>query len=188
MRLSLRGLWDGTPAPLGVGGEARVDRFGDALSLAWDVALPATPRVPEGAAGFLDGLWEYDVIELFLTASVAADPSPVYVEIEAGPAGHWLALAFSGGRQRAAELRDIHPRIESDLEGLRWRGRLDVELASLEPYLPADAALRGLAAFCTRDSEGERLYLCSQPLPGEQADFHRPSAWTKLTASRAPAP
>ena len=179
-RLSLRGTWDGAPAPAHVGGTAALELRDGLLRFTWDVGLPGPPRVPATPPAFLDGLWEHDVVELFVTASPPDDPSPEYVEIEVGPAGHWLALSFRGVRRGEAELRSPAPSITTRVdEHGRWVGSFEAPAR-----FPGGASLRGLAALCTTLADGSRLYLCSQPLPGERADFHQPRAWSRITAGR----
>lgn len=176
MEVPLDRLWDGRPAPAGAGGVARLVAGPDRVGLAWDLGLLGPPSLPVAAPGFLDGLWSYDVVELFLAP---ADPQRTgYLELEVGPAGHWLALAFCRVRERAAELRAAKPRIRTEVSAARWRGELGFDLAGLEGLLGAPP-WRGLVT-AVLGAGGARLHLAWPPLPGEAPDFHQPGAFAAL--------
>lgn len=177
MRLELRRPW-GAPTPSALGGDVTLDAS-DRLTLDWNLTLPATPRVPGDMPGYLDGLWGYDVIELFVTASPPR-ARPRYVELEAGPGGHWLALAFDGVRKRSAELHDLAPRISQRVVGTRWTGRLECDGAVIARHA-GPPPWRGLACLVAGGARGtERVHLTSAPLPGDAPDFHQPEHWPPL--------
>lgn len=190
--LPLRAAWNGAPASAGLGGDARLAIEADALVLSWDLAFPEPLRIPAAEPGYLDGLWEHDVVELFLTRDEPSAAEPSYLELEFGPGGHWLALAFRGVRRRAGELRDLAPVLSNDARSGRWRGSARIPLGALEGHVElgpgGDARFRGLAAACTATPSGARAYLCSRALPGERADFHQPAAWGEIRAGREAAP
>lgn len=173
MMIHLTQLWNGEPAPAGHGGRAALTLDGGLLSLSWDVALSREPLVPAGPAGFTDGLWERDCIELFL-CSRKGDGR--YLELEVGPAGHWLALAFSGVRERRGELRELDPELSQEVQPGRWRGRCSLPAMLVEKHAGA-APWKGLLAAVTGDS---RPHVCWPRLPGERPDFHQPAAWAPL--------
>lgn len=169
MDLELRHLWNGAPAPDGVGGRVTLQSSGGVLALEWELALPGKARIPASPPGFTEGLWEWDVVELFLRSGPDR-----YLELELGPGGHWLALTFRGVRQRSAELRDLRPGLKNELSAGLWRGRAEVplELAGPRPWTGLVTAVLGSGAG--------RLYLSWPPLPGVQPDFHQPQAWAAL--------
>ena len=53
-------------------------------------------KPPEAAAGYLMGLWDYEVVEIFFLNSKTEE----YLELEFGPHGHFLALKFKGERKQ----------------------------------------------------------------------------------------
>lgn len=121
---------------------------------------------PPGAPGVLDGLWDYEVSELFIASS-----SGRYVEVEVGPWGHQLVLAFSEPRQRQADPLRLDW-LEVIRSGDRWRARGCVG-RSLIP----DGADRA-AAFAMR-GVAPRRHLTSCPLPGPTPDFHQPHSFPR---------
>lgn len=162
----------------------------DRLELSWDLRIPGVPRIPPAAVGFLDGLWEWDVVELFLRP---AQPTPAsglaYVEMEVGAGGHWLGLAFAGVRQRARELRDLAPLVVSEAAGGRWRGRAEIPLVTIVS-LVGEEPWCGLVAAClggpgeTGPAGKARACLTWPALPGAEPDFHQPQAWAPLSPRR----
>lgn len=112
---------------------------------------------PSTPAGECEGLWRYEVVELFLLGAAGH-----YLEIELGPHGHHL----SGIRQVTRTLsptRCIPHTSES-----RWQGALTLNLdKSLPPFSHVNAyAIHGQGA--------ERRYLAAFPVLGETPDFHQP--------------
>lgn len=129
--------------------------------------------IPEMAPGLMDGLWEHEVVEVFVAS--AAEPS-VYTEIELGPAGHHLGLRFDGIRRRKGTPFGFS--FEAERGAGRWGGRAFIEASRLPapPWRINAFALHG---------EGERRrYLLAHRLPGETPDFHQPAdfpGWSTLS-------
>ena len=189
MDIDLTCLWNGRKPPRGYGGRARVALRQRRLELSWTLRTPLPPRIPEGPAAFVDQLWEWDVVELFLVSERDAESTnPRYVELEFGAGGHWLGLAFEGVREQVAELRDLAPLIITDVETGRWRGQAVMPLAVLEPRL-GPRPWRGLVAAVLpgpKEHEGqrERLHSCWPSVPGARPDFHQPASWATLVQVR----
>ena len=128
--------------------------------------------LPAAAPGLMDGLWEHEVVEVFVAS--AAEPS-VYTEIELGPAGHHLGLRFDGIRRRGGAPFGFS--FEAQRTAGRWRGHAFVEASRLpkRPWRINAFALNGLGQ--------RRRYLLAHRLPGETPDFHQPGdfpAWSAL--------
>ena len=172
MQARLDRTWNGEALAEADVGNVALSSAGERLALSWDIPLAAPGRAPDTPAGFTDGLWEHDVVELFLAD---ASESERYFELEIGPRGHWLALTFDGVRARSAELRDLRLDLMQDMTDGRWCGRATFPSTDL-----ADSIGRGpfkiLFAACLGHGETRRLR-CSPPLPGEMADFHQPERW-----------
>jgi hypothetical protein len=175
-RLVIDQCWNGAPAPSGLRVSATLAIHGSHLTLAWDVALAGPPRVPDEPPGWLDGLWGWDVLELFVRGAARER----YVELEFGPAGHWLALSFDGVRRRSAELADLPVAVSNDVAGTRWRGRAVLPVSAIERHVGPRPWSGLVAAALGGGPAGERVHLASAILPGAQPDFHQPDAWPSL--------
>lgn len=158
--------WDG--APVDDVAAFALARDADHLIVAWVAPLHDDPR-PAAPPGLLDGLWQHEVVEVFL-----AGPDGHYLELEVGPHGHVLGLSFDSVRHRAG------PPWAAEVATRRrdgwWVGRARVPAARL-PALP----WRGHAA---RIHGTPRRYLTSADLSGPTPDFHQPHRWPAW----APAP
>lgn len=151
--------WDG--APVGEDERTIVDLRLDPDRLEIDVRAPHHGDLPPpGPARSLDGLWAFEVVELFLLG--AADR---YLEIELSPHGHHLALALCGPRHVTQRLEALG--FEARIEGDRWSGRATAPAA----WLP-----KGLArgnAYAMHGVGAARRHLAAFPPGGDAPDFHR---------------
>ncbi len=176
MMIHLTQLWNGEPVPRGHGGRAALTLDAGLLALSWDLALPDEPRLPDAPEGFVHGLWEHDVIELFLCSR--SNPGR-YLELEFGPGGHWLALAFSGIREGATELSELDPELRNEVQPGRWRGRAALPIALVAKHA-GPAPWKALVATVTGEA---RVHACWPRVPGQAPDFHQPAAWAPVLPS-----
>lgn len=145
----------------------------DANSLTIELDAPfhgdAPPASPEGSC---PGLWEYEVVELFLLGT-----DERYVEIELGPHGHFLVLTLHGSRQIVADGHPLEYRCQRR-EG-RWRAAavLDARL------LPA--GLERYNAYAIHGSGKGRRYLAAHEVVGSMPDFHRLERFAPLNWNEA---
>ncbi len=158
LRLPIESTWDGHP----IGDDEAVDVTIHSAPRGWQVEVVApyhgdTP--PDTPAGLLDGLWEYEVVELFI-----AGPRAQYLELEMGPLGHILVLCFDGLRHRAGP--PIAVEYHARITGSRWTGCacLPTDLLPPGPHRANAHAIHG---------EAPRRYLSHRATPGDQPDFHR---------------
>ena len=160
MSLTLRvdKTWDGRPCEAieVVEIELRVDA--DELHITIDAPYHGDAP-PPGPAGSYDGLWEYEVVEVFLLGG--ADN---YVELEFAPHGHYLALALLGPRRRLGELPIEY---YAHIVGERWRGSASIPRATLPD------AVTALNAYAIHGKGDARRYLAHAAVPGDAPDFHR---------------
>ncbi len=163
MDLSIRTYWDGTPAPQA--DWAQLSLRLDTTHLHVHVEAPfRNDPSPERPSGFCEGLWEFEVVELFLFGA-----NDQYLELELGPYGHYVALVFAGARNRVAVINDL--KVSCSRSVGSWSGDLKLPRAALP------AGLFGLNAFAIRGVDDERGYFALVPTPGDQPDFHRLDCW-----------
>jgi len=138
------------------------------------------PTAPPSSS--LDGLWNYEVVEFFIKGKLDK-----YIEMEMGPHGHYLILAFDGYRQcfkRAIEPISYQAQISED--GTRWTGRLVVSMDILPPSTGIPNALFSYNAYALYD-DPDRQYCCAYPPVAknyptyENPDFHRLELFQKLS-------
>lgn len=119
---------------------------------------------PSTPAGECEGLWRYEVVELFLLGTAGH-----YLEIELGPHGHHLIYHLSGIRQVARTLSPT--RCKTHTSESRWQGDLTLNLdKSLLPF-------RHVNAYAIHGQGAERRYFAAFPVPGETPDFHQPGSF-----------
>jgi hypothetical protein len=167
--------WDGGPA--GAGERARVALALAARGLAVEVDAPfhrdPPPATPPGPT---PGLWEHEVVELFVAGE--GPPETVeYTEIELAPGGHYLVLRFRGVRQRLAAGLPLDYR--AAVADGRWRGVARLPLSTLPP------PPWRIAAFALHGAGPDRRHLASVPLPGPRPDFHQPHRFPRLAVPHA---
>jgi len=115
---------------------------------------------PHGPARSLDGLWEFEVVELFLLGE-----SRHYLELELSPHGHYLALQLQGCRVRVSE--DLPLEVHCEVRGQRWTGSATI------PGRLLPEGLHSCNAYAIHGIETRRRYLAAYPVRGSQPDFHR---------------
>lgn len=160
-RIVITHLWDGSPADPAehVALELLAAPARERLQIAIDAPFHADPPPPD-AIGHTPGLWNFEVVELFL---FGADSR--YLELEFGPHGHHLVLELHGVRTPVREVPQLHYR--SELAHDRWRGSAEIPAALLPP---------GVARWNAHAIHGlghARRYLSAIPAGGEKPDFHR---------------
>ncbi len=178
MKLTLAHLWDGQPVPASEHVHLALGEWEGGLEIRVDAPGPFDPP-PPGPAGPCWGLWEHEVVEVFV-----AGPGPAYTEIELGPHGHHLVLRLEGTRQvvqRELPLDysvsgAVGPQAEGPQAEGRWQGvaRLDRNLLPPGPHR--------LNAYAIRGEAGARRFLAWQAVPGEEPDFHQLSCFAPVGA------
>ncbi|HKU39746.1 MAG TPA: hypothetical protein VJR89_16410 [Polyangiales bacterium] len=166
MQLAIERDWSGSPLPATEAAWLAFERCDDQLEVRFDAPYFADPP-PPWASGPTPGLWEYEVIELFL-----ASAGDEYFELELGPHGHHLALQLRGVRN---VVRSALPIVYSaTIQGGRYAGRAQVPLS----YLP-DQPVR-VNAYLIHGSGSARSYAAHAPVPGAKPDFHRLECFVPL--------
>lgn len=116
---------------------------------------------PSAPAGELDGLWQYEVAELFLLGAEGH-----YLEIELSPHGHYLILHLSGIRKVIGTLQPTH--CATRITDSRWQGYLTL------PLDPSILPFTHVNAYAIHGRGTKRRYLSAFPVPGGSPDFHQP--------------
>lgn len=170
MELSIERLWNGDGARAHEIVHMELTPLAAGVEVAIEAPLHGDP-VPPGPPGVFDGLWEHEVVELFVLGD--ADQ---YLEVELGPHGHHLVLELQGRRRptRRGLALDFTTRHDDG----RWSGRALVPWSYLPPGdLRANAyAIHGVGE--------RRRHLAWSPVPGEAPDFHRLELFQPLALSR----
>ena len=151
--------WDGQPAPRG--DWVNVELTLGAQTLLIDIDAPFHgDEAPAGPVGSTPGLWNHEVVELFLLGD-----DERYLEVELGPHGHYLVLELSGRRRVVREHDVLDYRVRHD--GMRFRGRAQIPL----DWLPSGIAR--LNAYSIHGPSSARQHLAWRGAPGVRPDFHR---------------
>lgn len=115
--------------------------------------------IPDAPIGRLDGLWDYDVVELFLVG-----PEHNYLEIELGAGGHWLVLAFDEIRQRSNSYEDLELQVDYSKSEHRWTSSTTI------PWEVVPRPVHAWNGFVIARGQ----FLAAHALPGEEPDYHQP--------------
>ena len=166
IRLVVANSWDGIPVTADERVSLRISGFGEFLLLEVEAQFYGDPA-PPGPVGSTPGLWEFEVVELFICG-----PGEQYSEFEVGPLGHFLVLRMDGVRNPVEQGLDLQ--VETAVTGDRWRGRVMISRRLLPdgPHRLNAYAIHG-------EGEGRR-YLAAVPVPGDGPDFHRLEAFASV--------
>lgn len=166
-RLQINQTWDGSPL-------ASADFIAlffslDKRQLRCVVEAPfyddPAPRLPLGQT---HGLWEYEVVELFLLGVAGG-----YLEIELGPHGHYLIYFFSDVRQVERSVLPLQS--SSSIGGNRWRGEICVGQGDL----PLGICCAN--AYGVHGCGDDRRFSAAAPVPGVIPNFHQPKVFLPLS-------
>ncbi len=165
--------WCGGPAEASERVQVRVWAEQGELFVEVDAPEHGDPP-PPGPIGSTWGLWDYEVVELFIAQG------ETYTELELGPAGHYLLLRLEGVRQIVE--RELPLRYTVSRSGGRWRGlaRLPASLLPPQPWTANAYAIHGEGAA--------RRYLAAYPTGGAAPDFHQLASFQPLSLPPAEHP
>lgn len=161
LELVIDALWDGSPARADEIVRVRLTDGGDHLVL--HVQAPyhgdAPPEEPPGP---LWGLWNHEVVELFILG--VGQPEP-YLEVEVGPHGHHVVITLVGQRQVTQSCLPLD--LTTAIDGDQWTATARIPRS----YLPFGASR--INAYAIHGPREDRRYLAWRPVPGDGPDFHR---------------
>ena len=165
--LAIDATWDGQYIDFDTEGvQLLLEDAGGALKISVDAPYFGDPP-PSSAPGPTDGLWNHEVVELFI-----AGPGSEYTEIELGPHGHHLVLRLRGVRDVAEALLPIP--YTAKIRGGRWEGE------ALVPHTLLPAGPHRINAYAIHGTT-ERRYLAMAEVPGDKPDFHQPHRFAALS-------
>jgi hypothetical protein len=187
-RFEILHTWQGELLPVSEQGWIEVAIRAHTLDVCWDAPWWPEPD-PDTPPGECLELCRYQAVELFL--GNCGDTN--YLELEFGPAGHWLILEFSSYRclqsrhaprfytweryhsttcSRPHWARDEQPSRTRDT--LRWTGRASLQGTSLLSRIS-----KGNAHLVHRCPHG-RTHCSAHSDPGGAPDFHRSDLFQAL--------
>lgn len=162
LSLTVNRLWNGDPCPdERVRAELALGAMPQGIRVRVESPILHEQKIPDAPIGSrVEGLWDYDVVELFLVG-----PGHRYVELELGAGGHVLLLSFDRIRHRC----DAHELFQANLRYAKtaqktWTSEL------ILPWKFVPENLRALNAFMIASGQ----FLAMSPLPGDKPDFHQP--------------
>jgi hypothetical protein len=155
----------------------------DATSL-WFIATrqaSATCRPGAAPGAFTEGLWEWDVAELFLGHPARGE----YLEFNLAPNGAWWAAKFSAPRVRALEQPDFQSAVTSHGDEISeggWCAGIRVPLDFLEKEI--SLCPQTTANVTAILNSPQQTFHSACRLPGADPDFHQPAAFPLLVPFR----
>lgn len=159
--------WDGSPADPAETFHVTLRDGGPNLLLLVDAPYHGDPA-PDAPAGSLWGLWQDEVVELFVLGLGGR-----YLEVEVGPHGHHIVLQLDGPRNAVATGLPLS--VQARIDGDRWTATASIPRS----YLPSAPHRINVTAV---HGEGEqRRFLSWVALPGARPDFHQPDVFRPVT-------
>jgi hypothetical protein len=127
---------------------------------------------------FMEGLWEHDVIELFL-----ADPdSGAYLEFNLASNGAWWAAKFIAPRTRALTQPNFSSAISSHAQEIsddEWCAAICIPLAFLEKEISFSGKTTANATAILNSPQ--QTFHSIHKLPGDVPDFHQPTEFVPFS-------
>lgn len=142
--------------------------FLDPSSLFFHARANRKPKTkPDATQGsFIEGLWEYDLAELF----ICEENSPRYLEVNLGPQAAWWSCLFKSYRERSgapSALKEAHT--ISEITETGWNAGILIPRASF-PFLVRDQGFRANVTFIIDDNGP--VYFSASKLTSEAPDYH----------------
>lgn len=156
--------WDGHSIPREERTFVTLEPTREGLTILVEAPYHGDPA-PDGPVGSFPGLWNHEVVEVFVSGLAPAGKPIPYLEIELSPHGHHLVLDLQGVRNVLLTREDLPYEVE--ILGDRWFGRANVPWNWL-PSRPNRFNVYGIHGV-----GDARRYLAMTPVPGPTPDFHR---------------
>lgn len=158
-------------APLASAIEIHLGLSGDRILFGTHgVGIPRCADATPGA--FIEGLWESDVVELFL-----GEPgSTRYQEFNLSPRGAWWTMSFSGYRSRMTTDAMPGVRCYADVVGEAWRAAMEIPLRELTIAWSPDNGNVNVTAV----HGSPQQFATAANLGGGEPDFHRAERFVRV--------
>ena len=156
---TIASTWDGVAVDAAERVRVVFERDADSCRVAVDAPFHGD-AMPSPSPGPVDGLWNFEVVELFLLGD-----DDRYLEIELGPWGHYLVLSLEGPRHVVQS--GVAIAYEVQREDRRWHGRARVPAHWIPKPIGAGNA------YSIHGVGDARCYRALHPVPGAEPDFHR---------------
>jgi hypothetical protein len=166
--------WDGRSIPDFEKASVRLATGPERWTLHFSAPFDPQTRLPTALPGPTEGLWEYEVSELFV-----AGEDGHYLEVEVGPYGHFAAFYFEQIRQRKRNIEVLHSSFERQVLA-SGHGRFEAELQLSCADIPA--GMRRWNAYRISGNPEARRYFAAHPVMGDAPDFHRLDCFAKCPA------
>lgn len=146
----------------------------------WFIATHRQPAALHPAARpgqYQRELWKYDVAELFLGHA----KSGRYFEFNLAPNGAWWTCEFTAPRVREEEADIVMPEVATFADVApdgAWMVAMAIPLDLLRARLDFGPETLGNVTMILNSPE--QKFLSATKLPGEEPDFHQPSAFKKV--------
>jgi hypothetical protein len=131
---------------------------------------------PRDEAFFVEGLWEADVIELFL----ADDHSAAYQEFNLSPDGRWWSCRFSSYRKRDPRGFRMPQNVRREYLLLPGCFKAGIQIPRTELSVDCSFGARSRAHLCAIAGRQPRVYYSTAPLESEKPDFHDPRCFQAI--------
>lgn len=162
-------LWNGQPCDdTRLHSEVWVTKKQSGLAIRVHAPQLENQRVPDAPNDSrVDGLWEYDVVELFFVGD-----DGTYTEIEIGAGGNYLVLQFDGIRHRSNDFagREFDHRHSAATPGT-WQTAMTI------PWDALPKNITKMNAFVIANGQ----HLAMSPVPGAEPDFHQPDTYPTVS-------
>lgn len=120
------------------------------------------------------GLWETDVVELFIQPRISEDSSAnPYFEFQVSPLGQPFALSITKPREEYELIKSSAVKIFTQVDGHVWTSRFVIP----SEFLNSENVYLGLFA-CLGD--GKREFFGTNIDPEGRLDFHKPNRFIAL--------
>jgi hypothetical protein len=165
LHLRIDRLWDGSTCPDDrLWANLFVSQTKEGICVRAQGPMLHEQKIPDAPMGSrVEGLWDYDVIELFLVG-----PGHQYLEIELGAGGHFLVLRFDSIRRRSDSFESFVPILRFEKTGTKlWHSSLTI------PWYIIPENLRAMNAFAIMAGQ----FLAYSSVPGEEPDYHQPDRY-----------